>query len=155
MSGAEVHGRVDLCFGRIRQGPSPNKRARAMKQLAVSGRFLRSAIVSVALLVSGLSASAQVAFDAASNSSPATSSNATVINVLWNHTTGLAKKPYIVVGVSLKLSGGGATVGSVTYGTELGGPNIPMTALGNVTNGTIVRAELWGVAGPTPGTHQI
>src|SRR5258708_5513371 len=30
-----------------------------------------------------------------------------------------------------------------------------MVFLGAATNGTIDRAELWGVAGPTPGTHQI
>ena len=30
-----------------------------------------------------------------------------------------------------------------------------MTLLGSATNGTIDRAEIWGLAGPTAGTHQI
>ena len=40
---------------------------------------------------------AQVAFDAASNASPATVSTANPVAVSWNHTVGLARKPYIAV----------------------------------------------------------
>jgi uncharacterized repeat protein (TIGR01451 family) len=134
-----------------------------MKQFAASGRLLRSVILSVAvLLICTIPVSAQVVFDAASNASPATASTATAINVSWNHTIGLAKKEYLVVGVSMKLSGGGATVASVTYGTEAGGPStstdlasFTMVNLGAVSNGTAARVELWGIAGPAPGTHQI
>jgi len=70
----------------------------------------------IACLLTCAAAHAQVVFDAASNST-ATTSNANPVAVSWNHTVGAAKKPYLVVGVSLKLSGGAATVGSVTYGT--------------------------------------
>jgi uncharacterized repeat protein (TIGR01451 family) len=109
------------------------------------------------LLLSGFAAfaRAQVVFDAASNAAPATASTANPINVSWNHTVGLAKKPYLVVGVSLKLNGGGATVSGVTYGSEAGGQFQAMTLLGAATNGTTVRAELWGLANPVAGTHQI
>jgi len=119
-------------------------------------RFVRSLIVPVAfvLLCAG-PAAAQVAFDAASNATPATTSTGNPVNVSWNHTVSLAKKPYIVVSVAMDKNGGGQTVTSVTYGTETGGPNLAMTLLGSATNGTIDRAELWGLAGPTAGTHQI
>src|SRR5207244_383448 len=43
----------------------------------------------------------------------------------------------------------------VVYGTEGGGPNQAMTLLGAISNGTNVRTELWGLANPTAGTHQI
>jgi len=100
-------------------------------------------------------AQAQVVFDAASNATPATTSAANPIAVSWNHTVSLAKKPYIVVSVAIDKNGGAQTVTTVTYGTEVGGPNLAMTFLGAATNGTIDRAELWGLSGPTAGTHQI
>jgi uncharacterized repeat protein (TIGR01451 family) len=108
-----------------------------------------------ALLMCALPAAAQVAFDAASNATPATVSTANPIAVNWNHTVGLSKKPYIVVQVSMKRNGGAQTVATVTYGTEAGGPNLGMALIGAINNGTNVRAELWGLANPTPGTHQI
>jgi uncharacterized repeat protein (TIGR01451 family) len=107
------------------------------------------------LLLCALPAAAQVTFDAASNASPATVSAANPIAVSWNHTVGLSKKPYITVGVSIDRNAGAQTVTSVVYGTEAGGPNLAMTLLTAVNNGTNVRAELWGLAGPTSGTHQI
>ena len=79
--------------------------------------------VLIAMLAFAGPASAQVVFDAASNATPATGSNANPVLVNWNHTVGLAKKATLVVSVSLDLSGGGATVGNVTYGNEAGGPN--------------------------------
>src|SRR5438477_11385666 len=116
----------------------------------------------VVAALSAVPASAQVVFDAASNASPATTGVGTPINVSWNHTVGLAKKPYIVVSVGIKLNGAASAgvVSSVTYGSEAGGPgtvngNGVMTLLGVATNGTIARAEVWGFANPTPGTHQI
>jgi uncharacterized repeat protein (TIGR01451 family) len=111
--------------------------------------------VLIAMLAFAGPAAAQVVFDAASNATPATGSNANPVLVNWNHTVGLAKKAAIVVSVSLDLSGGAATVGTVTYGSEAGGSAQAMTFLGAATNGTAVRAELWGLANPTPGTHQI
>ena len=116
---------------------------------------LRQVAVAALLFVCALSARAQVVFDSASNAATATASAANPINVTWNHTTGQAKKAGIVVSVSLDLNGGGATVGSVTYGTEAGGPAQAMIFLGAATNGTNERAELWGLPNPTPGTHQI
>ena len=125
-----------------------------MSQFSV--RFVRSVIVPVALaLLCTAPAMAQVVFDAASNASPATASTANPTTVSWMHTTSLAKKPYLTVGVSLKLNGGTASVTSVVYGTEAGGPNQAMTSLGAAINGTIARAEMWGLAGPIAGTHQI
>ena len=124
-----------------------------MRQLA---RFIRSVIAPVAVaLVCAVPAAAQVVFDAASNAAPATVSGANPTTITWNHTTGLAKKAYLTVGVSIKRNAGTATVTSVVYGTEAGGPNLTMLALGAATNGTIARAELFGLPGPTPGTHQI
>lgn len=131
-----------------------------MRQLA---RFIRSVIAPVAVaLVCAAPAAAQVVFDAASNSAPITVNNANPVNISWNHTIGLAKKEYLVVGVSMKLNGGAATVASVTYGTEAGGPStstntasFTMVRLGFISNGTTTRAELWGLPGPQPGTHQI
>ena len=52
------------------------------------------------------SAQAQVVFDAASNASPATASTANPIAVSWNHTVGLAKKPYLAVSVAIDKNGG-------------------------------------------------
>ena len=109
----------------------------------------------LAILSIQLPAFAQVLFDAASNATPTTTSAAAAVPVTWNHTVGLAKKPYLVVGVSIDRSGGGALVGNVIYGNEAGGPGSNMTLLGAVNNGTAVRTELWGLANPTPGTHQI
>src|SRR5712692_7496228 len=109
----------------------------------------------IAALAFAAPAAAQVVFDAASNTPIATASTANPIVVTWNHTVGLAKKPYLVVGVSLDLNGGGPTVSGVIYGNEAGGPTQNMTLLGAATNGTAERAELWGLANPTPGTHQI
>ena len=57
--------------------------------------------VVIAALAFAAPGAAQVAFDAASNASPATVSAANPIVVTWNHTVGLAKKPYLVVSVSL------------------------------------------------------
>src|SRR5437870_5780779 len=108
--------------------------------------FIRSSrllMFAAAAVFSANTAGAQVVFDAASNATPATASTATPIAVSWNHTVGLSKKPYVVVGVSLKKNGGAQTVTSVFYGTEAGGPNLPMTNLGAATNGTTTRAELW------------
>jgi len=100
-------------------------------------------------------AQAQVVFDAASNASPATVTTANPVTVSWNHIVGLAKKPYVAVSIAIDKNGGGQTVTSVVFGTEAGGPNQAMTLLGAATNGTIDRAEIWGLAGPTAGTHQI
>ena len=84
---------------------------------------LRAFAASVVVgLLSIAPAAAQVVFDAASNTATATASTANPILVTWNHTTGLAKKAALVVSVSLDLNGGAATVGTVTYGTEAGGP---------------------------------
>jgi len=120
-------------------------------------RFVRSFIVPVCFaLLCAAPATAQVVFDAASNATPATVSTANPIPTInWNHTVSSAKKRYIVVSVGIDKNGGGQTVTSVTYGTEAGGPNLPMTLLGAATNGTVERAELWGLVGPTAGTHQI
>jgi uncharacterized repeat protein (TIGR01451 family) len=124
--------------------------------MRLSVRFFRSFIVPAALAVICASpAMAQVVFDAASNASPATPSAANPITVSWNHTVGLAKKPYLAVSVAIDKNGGAQTVTGVVYGTEAGGPNQAMTLIGAATNGTNERAELWGLAGPTAGTHQI
>src|SRR2546423_8169533 len=109
----------------------------------------------VVALACAVPAAAQVVFDAASNMAVATASTANPINATWNHTTGLAKKAALVVSVSLDLNGGGATVGSVTYGTEAGGPAQAVIFLGAATNGTNERAQLWGLSNPAPGTHTI
>jgi uncharacterized repeat protein (TIGR01451 family) len=120
-------------------------------------RFVRSFIVPLAFaLLCAAPAMAQVVFDAASNAATATTSTANPIpTISWNHTVSLAKKPYIVVSVAIRRNAGTQTVTSVTYGTENGGANLAMTLLGAATNGTNERAELWGLAGPTAGTHQI
>lgn len=118
--------------------------------------MFKAALVGVVCAVFALaSADAQVVFDSASSVAAATASNANPVAVSWNHTVGTAKKPYVVVSVSLKLNGGAATVGGVTYGSEAGGPASAMTLLGAATNGTTTRAELWGLANPLPGTHTI
>jgi uncharacterized repeat protein (TIGR01451 family) len=117
----------------------------------------RSSAIAVAVVAICLSfrAQAQVVFDAASNASPATASTSNPVAVSWNHTVGLAKKPYVAVSIAIDRNGGAQTVTSVVYGTESGGPNQAMTPLGGVSNGTVDRAEVWGLAGPTAGTHQI
>ena len=102
-----------------------------------------------------LPGAAQVLFDSASNATPATTSTATSVNVSWNHIVGLAKKPYLVVQVSIDRSANNVFVGGVTYGSEAGGPAQAMAVIAAVNNGTIVRSELWGLPNPTPGTHQI
>jgi uncharacterized repeat protein (TIGR01451 family) len=118
-------------------------------------RFVRSFVLPVAfVLASAAPAMAQVVFDAASNASPATVSTAASIPVSWNHTIGTAKKPYLTVSVAIEKNGGAQT-GAVVFGTEAGGPKQAMTLLGSVNNGTIDRAEIYGLANPTSGTHQI
>ncbi|MEA2162302.1 MAG: hypothetical protein QOK37_429 [Thermoanaerobaculia bacterium] len=125
-----------------------------------SFRFLYSVMAALAVVFAfALPARAQVVFDAASNATPATVSTANPVpdanGIRWNHTTGSAKKMYLTVGISIRLSGGTASVGSVTYGNEAGGPVQLMTFLGAVSNGTLTRAEIWGLAAPTAGTHEI
>ncbi|MEA2336365.1 MAG: large repetitive protein, partial [Thermoanaerobaculia bacterium] len=122
---------------------------------AVSRMSVRSIACAVALVFLSVRAHAQVAFDAASNATPATVSTANPVVVSWNHTVGSAKKPYVAVSVAIDRNGGAQTVTSVVFGTEAGGPNQNMTLLGGVNNGTIDRAEIWGLIGPTPGVHQI
>src|SRR5712691_5380240 len=107
------------------------------------------------LLLCAAPLAAQVLFDSASNATPATVSAGNPIVVQWNHTTGLAKKPYIVVSVGIKRNGGAQTVTSVQYGSEAGGPKQNLTLLNGTNNGTIARAELWGGPGPIGGVHQI
>lgn len=121
----------------------------------IAGVLGKSLLFILTLIAFSLPSFGQVVFDAASNATPATTSNATSVNVTWNHTVGLAKKPYLVVEVSIDRSANNVFVGGVTYGTEAGGPNQAMTVIAAVNNGTIVRSELWGLANPTPGTHQI
>ncbi len=116
---------------------------------------LRIVALSALLSIFGIPLNAQVVFDAASNMAAPTASTATSIVTTWNHTVGTAKKPYVIVSVSLKLNGGGATVGNILYGVENGGPFAPMTFLGAATNGTTTRAELWGLPNPLPGAHTI
>src|SRR5262245_57503603 len=107
----------------------------------------RSSIAVLITFVFAATAAAQVVFDSASTANP--------IVVTWNHTVGSGKKAALVVGISLDLNGGGATVGSVTWGSEAGGPQQALTFLGAATNGTNERAELWGLPNPTAGTHTI
>jgi len=127
-----------------------------VKTQRLASAFTRVIVSSfVVFLCAAVPAGAQVLFDAASSSTPATTSAAASFTVVWNHTVGLAKKPYLVVSVSIDRSGGGALVGGVIYGNEAGGPASNMTSLGVINNGTAVRSELWGLANPTPGTHQI
>ncbi|MGH9143690.1 MAG: DUF11 domain-containing protein, partial [Vicinamibacterales bacterium] len=99
------------------------------------------------------SATPQILFDAASSTSFASAGNP--VTGSWNHTTTSAANRYLVVGVSIDRSGGNSVVNSVRYGTEGGGPNVLMTALGAINSGTNVRTELWGLVAPATGTHQI
>ena len=121
---------------------------------AVNRTSVRAIACAVAIVLVSVRGHAQVVFDSASNASPATVSNAASIAVSWNHTIGTAKKPYLTVSVAIKRNGGAQT-GAVVFGTEVGGPLQTMTLLGSVNNGTIDRAEIYGLANPTAGTHQI
>ncbi|MGH3521941.1 MAG: beta strand repeat-containing protein, partial [Mycobacterium sp.] len=93
------------------------------------------------------------------NATPATTGTANPAVIAWNHTIGLSKKPYLVVSVSIDRAGSNnPAVTSIVWGSEAGGPNQTFTtqlAAANSTTTNIVRAELWGLANPTPGTHQI
>ena len=122
---------------------------------AVSRTSVRAIACAVAIVLVSARGHAQVVFDSASNASPATSSTAASIPVSWNHTIGTAKKPYLTVSVAIDRNGGTQTVSSVVFGTEAGGPVQGMTLLGSINNGTNVRAEIYGLANPTAGTHQI
>jgi hypothetical protein len=122
---------------------------------AVSRTSVRAIACAVAIVLISARGHAQVVFDAASNASPAVVSAANPVATSWNHTVGSAKKSYLAVSVAIDKNGGGQTVTSVVFGTEAGGPNQAMAVLGTATNGTIDRAEIWGLAGPTAGTHQI
>jgi uncharacterized repeat protein (TIGR01451 family) len=99
------------------------------------------------------SANPQILFDAASGATFASAGNPVVGS--WNHTTTSAANRYLVVGVNIDKSGGASVVNSVRYGTEGGGPNVLMTLLGAISNGTSVRTELWGLIAPAAGVHQI
>jgi uncharacterized repeat protein (TIGR01451 family) len=121
-----------------------------------SFRRFSSVIIPVALAVAfAVPAKAQVVFDSASTASPVTVSTANPTAISWMHTTSTAKKAYLTVGVSIRRNGGTGAVTTVQYGSETAGPVQNMILLGAVNNGTSVRAELWGLAAPQSGTHQI
>jgi uncharacterized repeat protein (TIGR01451 family) len=121
-----------------------------------SFRLFSSAFITVALAITfAVPAKAQVVFDSASVAAPVTVSTANPTAVSWNHTTSTAKKVYLVVGVSIRLNGGTGAVTTLQYGSETAGPAQNMILLGAVNNGTSVRSELWGLAAPQSGTHQI
>ncbi len=101
------------------------------------------------------SATPQIFFDAASSLGSALNSTANPINFSWSHTTTTAANRYIVVAVPMDVNGGTANVNTVTYGTEGGGPNTPLTRIGFQLNGTRTRVELWSVKAPASGTHTI
>ncbi len=121
---------------------------------AVSRASVRAIACAVAIVLVSARGHAQVLFDALSNAPSATVSTAVSIPVSWNHTIGTAKKEYLTVSVAIRRNGGTQT-GAVTFGTEVGGANQVMTLLGSVSNGTIDRAEIFGLANPTAGTHLI
>ena len=121
---------------------------------AVSRTTVRAIACAVAIVLVSARGHAQVVFDAASNATPATVSTAASIVVQWNHTIGTAKKPYLTVSVAIDRNGGSQT-SAVSFGTEVGGQIQAMTLLGSSNNGTNERAEIWGLANPTAGTHQI
>lgn len=121
---------------------------------AVSSTCVRAIACAVAIVLVSARGHAQVLFDSASNASPATVSTNASIVVSWNHTIGTAKKEYLTVSVAIRKNGGAQT-GSVVFGTEVGGQLQPMTLLGSINNGTIDRAEIFGLTNPTAGTHQI
>jgi uncharacterized repeat protein (TIGR01451 family) len=122
---------------------------------AVSRTSVRAIACAVAIVLVSARGHAQVLFDAASNATPATVSAAASITVSWNHTIGTAKKEYLTVSVAIDKNNSAQTVSGVSFGTEAGGPLQGMTLLGSATNGTAERAEIWGLANPTAGTHQI
>jgi uncharacterized repeat protein (TIGR01451 family) len=124
-----------------------------------SFRFFSLVAVPIAFAIAAAApATAQVVFDSASNAAVATTSLGNPVTVSWNHTVSLNKKPYIVVSVAIDRNGGNSqVVTGVAYGTEAGGANLAMSFLGASTSATntVDRAELWGLAAPTSGTHQI
>jgi len=122
---------------------------------AVCRTSVRAVACAVAIVLLSSRGNAQVLFDASSTATPVTVSTAASIGVSWNHTIGTAKKEYLTVSVAIDKNGGAQTVTSVVFGNEAGGPGLAMTLLGSATNGTAERAEIWGLANPTAGTHTI
>ena len=92
-----------------------------MKTQRLASAFTRVIVTSfVVILCAAVPASAQVLFDAASNSTPATTSAAASFTVAWNHTVGLAKNPYWW-SASRSILSRRRLVGGVIYGNEAGG----------------------------------
>jgi uncharacterized repeat protein (TIGR01451 family) len=87
-----------------------------------------------------------IAFDAASNSNTGTG---TVASLTWAHTVGsLGVNRILIVGVSIR-NASSQTVSSVTYnGTNL-------TLIGQSTNSTNARVEIWRLIAPATGAHNV
>jgi uncharacterized repeat protein (TIGR01451 family) len=87
-----------------------------------------------------------IAFDAASNSNTGT---VTAASLTWAHTIGAAGvNRILIVGVSIRNSSS-QTVSNVTYnGTNL-------TLVGQSTNSTNARVEIWRLIAPATGAHNV
>lgn len=91
-------------------------------------------------------AHAQITFDAASSSNTGTGTASTLT---WSHAVGASlTNRILIVGVSIRNSAG-QTVNNVTYA------GINLTLVGQTTNGTNARVEIWRLIAPATGANNI
>ena len=101
----------------------------------------------VILLMMTLQVNAQgIAFDSASS---ANTGAGTTASLTWSHTVGASGvNRILIVGVSIRNSAS-QTVSAVTYN------GVALTQVGQTTNSTNARVELWRLIAPATGAHNI
>src|SRR4029079_3160852 len=97
------------------------------------------------LLATGIQAQG-IAFDAASSADTGT---VTAASLTWSHTIGASGvNRILIVGVSIR-SSSSQTVSSVTYNAT------SLTLVGQTTNSTNARVEIWRLIAPATGAHNV
>jgi uncharacterized repeat protein (TIGR01451 family) len=111
-----------------------------------SARFLLKLAVMSFLLFLAAPTYAQIAFD---SSSSANTGTGTAASLTWSHAVGASgTNRILIVGVSIR-NNSSQTVSSVSYG------GAGLTLIGQTTNGTNARVEIWRLIAPATGTNNV
>lgn len=112
----------------------------------VAACLLRVTAVFLFLLLPAHSHAQGIAFDAASSANTGTG---TANSLTWAHTVGaLGTNRILIVGVSIRNSSS-QSVSSVTYN------GAGLNLVGQTTNSTNARVEIWRLIAPATGTHNV
>jgi len=145
--------RIDADSDTMRAGTVSSMSFRSDRELIIrrpsrSGRRALSLafVFFVYLFANAPRAHAQITFDAASSSNTGT---ATAASLTWSHVVGAAlTNRMLIVGISIRNSSS-QTVSTVTYA------GASLTLVGQTTNGTNARVEIWRRIAPATGTNNI